>query len=82
MISLLNVIVSETKRRTHDARNEFENTNDHHKFTKTFVENGGTLRREILKDTASHAKFSMVSNCIIYIVIVRTYYASDGTHQN
>jgi hypothetical protein len=59
------MIVLETKRRTHAARNEFENTNGGHEFAMVFLENGGILRREILKDTASHAKFSMVRNCII-----------------
>lgn len=37
----LSMIVLETKRRTHDARNEFENTNGH-EFTKAFLGNGAT----------------------------------------
>jgi len=36
------MIVLETKRRTHDARNEFENTNGGHEFTKAFLENETT----------------------------------------
>lgn len=38
----LSMIVLETKRRTHDARNEFENTNGGHEFTKAFLENETT----------------------------------------
>lgn len=40
IVSLLSMRAHEQKRGTHDARNEFENANGMHEFTKGFPEYG------------------------------------------